>query len=188
MIDKVLSLLGIRSARSPSRQAPKGLKTKKAGKPRKRPRSTAAKSTRRRERVASPRAFISFDFENDETRRMLFVGQSRNSSTPFDIEDWSSKAALPQSQWEAKIKEKIGRCHLMIVLVGRHMSSATGVAKELAFAQDLDVPFFGVYVDGAGKLTTLPAGLARNRIISWTWPGIASAIDQMMTEGKNKAG
>lgn len=138
--------------------------------------------------MASPRAFISFDFENDETQRMLFVGQSRNSSTPFTIEDWSSKAALPQSQWEARIKEKIGRCHLMVVLVGRHMGSATGVAKEIAFAREVDVPFFGVYVDGAGTSTTLPSGLARNRTIAWTWPGVANAIAQMMTEGKNTTG
>jgi len=138
--------------------------------------------------VASPRAFISFDFENEETQRMLFVGQSKNSSTPFTIEDWSSKAVLPQSQWEAKIRDKIGRCHLMIALVGRHMGTATGVTKEIAFANELDVPFFGVYVDGAGTSTTLPPGLARNRTIAWTWPGIARAIDQMVAEGKNKAG
>jgi len=28
--------------------------------------------------------------------------------------------------------------------------------------------------------------LQRNRTISWDWPAIASAIDQMMNEGKNQ--
>jgi hypothetical protein len=74
----------------------------------------------------------------------------------------------------------------MIVLVGRYMGSATGVAKEIVFARNCNVPFFGVYVDGANSLSTLPTGLARNRTIAWTWPGIAKAIDQMMQEGKNK--
>jgi hypothetical protein len=65
------------------------------------------------------------------------------------------------------------------------MRSATGVAKEIQYAKEGNVPFFGVYVDDAGAASALPAGLARNRVIRWTWPGVAAAIDQMMGEGKN---
>ncbi|CSA62602.1 Uncharacterised protein [Vibrio cholerae] len=53
--------------------------------------------------MANPRAFISFDFDHNVTQKNLFVGQSKNSKTPFAIEDWSSKSSLPQSQWEALI-------------------------------------------------------------------------------------
>ena len=106
--------------------------------------------------ASGPRAFISFDYDNNSTEKTLFVGQIKNSRTPFNAQDWSSKTPLPQAQWEKLLKEKIGKCHLMIVLVGKSMGSATGVAKEIGFAKDQDVPFFGVYVD------------------------------QVMTEGKNK--
>ena len=58
--------------------------------------------------MADPRAFISFDFDNNSTEKTLFVGQIKNSKTPFSVEDWSSKSALPQAQWEAKLKAKIG--------------------------------------------------------------------------------
>lgn len=136
--------------------------------------------------MADPRAFISFDFEHDETEKILFVGQSKNSKTPFSIEDWSSKSSLPQAQWEALIKEKINNCNMLIVLSGQTMASATGVSKEITMAKDQDVPVFGVYVDGANKSSNLPNGLARNRTISWNWDSIADAIDQMMGEGKNK--
>lgn len=136
--------------------------------------------------MADPRAFISFDFDHNVTEKTLFVGQSKNSKTPFSIEDWSSKSSLPQSQWEALIKSKIGKCNMLIVLVGRTMASATGVAKEIAMAKEKDVPVFGVYVDGANTTSNLPSGLARNRTISWDWDKIASAIDQVMGEGKNK--
>lgn len=136
--------------------------------------------------MADPRAFISFDFDNNLIEKTLFVGQIKNSRTPFSAQDWSSKSQLPQAQWEKLLKEKIGKCHLMIVLVGKSMGSATGVAKEIGFAKDQDVPFFGVYVDGAGTSSTLPTGLARNRTIAWDWHKIAGAVDQMMTEGKNK--
>jgi len=129
--------------------------------------------------MTKPRAFISFDFDHNENEKNLFVGQGKHSDTPWEIADWSSKEALAQSKWEAIIKDKINRCNMVIVLVGRNMAGATGVAKEQ------DVPLFGVYVDGANTQSTLPAGLARNRTIKWTWPGVASAVDQMMKEGKN---
>ncbi len=136
--------------------------------------------------MADPRAFLSFDFDSNESDKNLFAGQAKSDSpTPFTVEDWSSKEDLPQDEWEELIREKINKCHLMIVLVGRSMGSATGVASEIAMAKDLDVPYFGVYVDGAGSTSTLPTGLARNRTISWKWDAIGNAIDQMMGEGKN---
>lgn len=136
--------------------------------------------------MADPRAFISFDFDHDETSRMLFVGQAKNSKTPFAIQDWSSKSALAQAEWEKVISAKIGKCNMVIVLVGKTMASASGVAKELAMAKLQDVPAFGIYVDGAGTSSNLPAGLPRNRTIAWKWDDVAAAITQMMGEGKNK--
>ena len=136
--------------------------------------------------MADSRAFISFDFDHNETARNLLVGQIKNSRTPFSAQDWSSKELLPQATWEKELEEKIGRCHLMIVLVGKSMGSATGVRKEIGFAKARNVPFFGVYVDGAGASSTLPTGLARNRTVAWEWDKIANAVDQMMKEGKNK--
>jgi hypothetical protein len=135
----------------------------------------------------TPRTFISFDFDNNATEKMLFAGQATNSRTPFEIADWSSKSALPQRTWESIINDKISRCHIMIVLVGRNMSTATGVTKEIQMAQAHNVPYFGVYVDGANQFSNLPLGLARNRVIDWTWPGIAAAIDQVSKEGKNQS-
>ena len=135
--------------------------------------------------MADPRTFISFDFDHNETEKNLFVGQSKNSKTPFSIQDWSAKSSMPQSEWEVIVKDKINKCNILIVLVGKTMDSATGVAKEIAMATDQDVPVFGVYVDGANSSSNLPAGLQRNRTIAWDWEKIASAIDQVMGEGKN---
>lgn len=136
--------------------------------------------------MPEPRAFLSFDFDHDQRSKILFAGQAgKDSPTSFTIEDWSSKAALPQQEWERRIRDKLSRTHMLIVLVGRSMGSATGVAKEIAMARALNLPAFGVYVDNATTLSTLPSGLARNRVIAWTWPNIGAAITQMMSEGKN---
>ena len=74
-----------------------------------------------------------------------------------------------------------------MILVGKNMASATGVDKEIKMAKDQSVPVFGVYVGGADSSSSLPDGLARNRTIAWDWEKIASAIDQVMGEGKNKS-
>ncbi|HEU4791755.1 MAG TPA: TIR domain-containing protein [Flavobacterium sp.] len=136
--------------------------------------------------MADPRAFISFDFDHNNINKILFAGQAKNSKTPFNIEDWSSKAHLPEKEWEELIHAKINKCNMLIILVGKSMSSAVGVVKEIAFAREHNVPIFGIYVDGADSTSNLPTGLPRGRVISWDWNIIASAIDQMMTEGKNK--
>ena len=136
--------------------------------------------------MADPRAFVSFDYDHDDTQKVLFVGQAKNSKTPFTIQDWSAKSSMAQSKWEAIVKEKINKCNMVIVLSGKTMASATGVAKEIAMAKEQDVPVFGVYVDGANSSSNLASGLQRNRTIAWDWGKIASAINQMMGEGKNK--
>jgi len=136
--------------------------------------------------MADPRSFISFDFDHNETEKRLFVGQSKNSKTPFSIQDWSAKLSMPQSQWEVLVKEKINKCNMLIVLVGKTMASASGVAKEIEMAKDQNVPIFGVYVDGADSSSNLPKGLQRNRTIKWNWDDIAAAVEQMMSEEKNK--
>jgi hypothetical protein len=136
--------------------------------------------------MADPRAFISFDFDNNENHKRLFAGQCSNKSpTPFSTQDWSSKASLPRRKWEQLIEEKIGQCHMMFVLVSPTAHKASGVAKEIAMAIEQDVPFCGVYIDGADATTTLPAGLKRNRTVGWNWADLSKLIHKMLREGKN---
>lgn len=136
--------------------------------------------------MTDPRAFTSFDFDHNVTQKNLFVGQAKSDSpTPFTVHDWSSRTALPQAEWERLIKAKMASTNMCIVLVGRSMATATGVASEIVMAKELNVPVFGVYVDGAGTSSTLPAGLQRNRTMAWKWDLIAAAVRQLMGEGKN---
>lgn len=136
--------------------------------------------------MANPRAFISFDFDHNETEKILFVGQSKNSKTPFSIQDWSAKSAMLQSQWEKIVEEKIKKCNMVIVLVGKYMASSVGVKKEIKMANDNNVPVFGVYVGGANTTSNLPIGLSRSRVAKWEWDKISDMIDKTMKEGKNK--
>ena len=93
---------------------------------------------------------------------------------------------MPQSQWEAIVSQKINKCNMVIVLVGKFMASATGVVKEIKMANDQNVPVFGIYVGGANTTSNLPTGLPRNRTIKWDWDETADAIDRVLGEGKNR--
>lgn len=135
--------------------------------------------------MTDPRAFVSFDFDNNAIDKLLFVGQSKNSRTPFTVQDWSSKESLPQGQWERLINAKVAKTNMLIVLVGRSTYLAAGVKKEIAMAKANNVPVFGVLVGRATTATALPAGLTSGRVITWDWDKIASAIKQVMSEGKN---
>ncbi len=135
---------------------------------------------------ARPRAFISFDFDHDLREKHLFAGQCKTTSpTPFAAEDWSSKDALPQHEWERLIREKIGRCHFMFVLVSPSAHTATGIIKEIEMATEQRVPIVGVYVRSATKRTKLPTGLRREDVVAWEWAAIAGAIERALKEGKN---
>ncbi len=136
--------------------------------------------------MSTPRAFISFDFDNNENSKKYFVGQCQNSRTPFSVSDWSAKIAMPQGEWERLVENKMKKTNMCIVLVGRSMTSAIGVKKEIAMALKNDIPIFGVYVDNADQNSVLPEGLSRNKTVYWKWDKIADMIDWAKTAGKNK--
>jgi len=81
--------------------------------------------------MVEPRVFVSFTSIITKQKKILFIGQSRNSKTPFSVQDWSAKSSMPQSQWETLVKEKINICNILIVLVGKTMASASGVQRKL---------------------------------------------------------
>jgi hypothetical protein len=135
--------------------------------------------------MPNPRAFISFDFDNNKTDKLLFAGQIKNSRTPFNIQDWSSKEHLPQKEWKELIENKICKCDLVIVLVGRNTYAASGVIAEISFANRNDIPVFGIYVDRADVTTKLPEGLRYSRTVYWDWIEIAEWIDRCIEEVQN---
>ena len=144
-------------------------------------------SIARSRNMSAPRAFISFDFDHDGLDKMLFVGQARNSKSPFSIQDWSSKFELPQDRWEDIIEKKIRRCDFVIVLVGLHMKTAYGVVKEIEMAKRSHIPMFGVYVNGANSSVFLPKGLSRADVINWKWDSVADAIEDVQAKSTERS-
>lgn len=123
-----------------------------------------------------PRVFTSFDFEHDDDLRTLFIGQSKNSNTPFEIVDWSLKEAL-SGNWKEKVRSRIRNVDKIVVLCGEHTDKASGVSAEVRIAREEGKPIY--FIRGRpDKTCNLPnAAHPNDKIQPWTWYKIAEFLN-----------
>lgn len=119
------------------------------------------------------RAFISFDFDRDQTLKHFFAGQFRLPESPFTAADWSMKEAAPQANWEQEAESRINRSDVVIVLVGPKTYSAPGVLKEVAIARKLHKPIVQVVGYKDSHPTPVPNA---GRLIRWSWPNLKNVL------------
>jgi len=125
-----------------------------------------------------PRTYISFDFDNDQWARDLFVGQAKNPDTPFNFTDYSQRYEFTES-WKTQCRERIKLSRLVIQLVGANTYKATGADWEVKAAKEEGKPVFGVYLD-KNNHGTIPPSLRGSTVIEWTWDGIAAMINKLV--------
>ena len=119
------------------------------------------------------RTFISFDYDYDLDIKTMLVGQSKNPDSPFEISDWSIKAA--SSDWKDKARQRIKAAGLVIVLCGEHTHEATGVSVELAIAQNEAVSYF--LLAGRGSISRRPTTAKSNdEMYTWTWDNLKALV------------
>ena len=119
------------------------------------------------------KVFVSFDYDNDAQLKDLLIGQSRNSDSPFEVEDWSVKTASPT--WRAEARSRISRSNQVIVLCGKSMRSATGVIVEMELARELGTPYFLLagYTTGSSKPVS---ALSTDKLYTWSWENLKKLI------------
>ena len=135
--------------------------------------------------MTQPLGFLTFDVANDEALRSQFIEELATSPSPFTVEHWSLKVQHPMEEWHKLVRGHIGRCDFLVVLVGANTGTAENVTREIQFAKQTNVPFFGVRAAGVAASVSLPPGLPANRVVSWDWKHIAAAVDQLQSEGKH---
>lgn len=126
--------------------------------------------------MAAKRAFISFDFDHDEDLRNLLVGQSKNSESPFKIEDWSVKEPMT-GDWKKKVRTRIRATDLTIVLCGQWTHQATGVAAELTITREENQPYFLLSGRKDKQCTKPTSATAADKIYKWTWDNLKALIN-----------
>ena len=113
------------------------------------------------------RVFISFDYDHDQDLKNLLVGQAKNDSSPFFIEDWSIKSA--SRGWKSEARDRIRRADQVVVICGHYTHQATGVSAELEIARDEGRPYFLLQGRKSGSVRRPRGTWFWERIHPWTW-------------------
>lgn len=87
------------------------------------------------------RIFVSFAIEDERTRD-LFVGQSRNTKTPFDFIDMSVKKPWDE-EWKRNCRTRIKGCDGFIVLITKNLKNGSGALWEIKCAIEEGIPLLG---------------------------------------------
>ena len=125
--------------------------------------------------MAKKRTFISFDYDNDSDLKILLVGQSKLSDSPFEIADWSVKEHIT-GDWKEKVRTRIKSVDVVCVICGEKTDTATGVSAELTIAQEEEKPYF-LLKGRADKTCKKPkSALANDSIYKWSWDNLKALI------------
>ena len=126
--------------------------------------------------MAKKKAFISFDYDHDETLKTFLVGQAKLPDSPFDLADWSIKEAIDED-WKKHAQMRIRSVDVVCVICGKHTDTATGVSAELRMAQAESVPYFLLAGYSSGGNVKPSAALATDKMYSWTWDNLKVLIN-----------
>lgn len=121
------------------------------------------------------RAFISFDYDHDEELKQALIGQSKNSDSPFSINDMSIKQAI-DGNWKYYARQKIKQCDVVIVICGRYTNTARGVTAELSITQEEKIPYFLLCGRADGKVVKPLGAYETDKIYKWTWDNLKALI------------
>ena len=121
------------------------------------------------------KAFISFDYAHDLDLKVMLIGQSKNTDSPFEIADYSVKEPLT-GDWKKKVTARLKLVGVVIVICGEHTDSATGVSAEVSIARELGKDYF--LLSGRSDKTCVKpnAALSTDKIYSWTWDNLKALI------------
>lgn len=122
------------------------------------------------------RIFIAFAIE-DKWARDYLVGQAMNAKSPFEFVDMSVKEPWDED-WKAKCRLKIKGCDGVIAIISKNSAAATGARWEMKCAKDEQIKMVGLRAQADDK-SAPPAEFGNNKVIDWTWDGIARFINSL---------
>lgn len=125
--------------------------------------------------MAATRAFVSFDYDHDETLKTFLIGQSKHPDSPFVLADWSIKEHI-DGNWKEKAKRRIRAVDVVIVICGEHTNTATGVSAELKIAQDEEIPYFLLAGYSEKNCLKPSSALGTDKVYKWTWENLKNLI------------
>lgn len=121
------------------------------------------------------RIFVGFAIE-DEWARNLLRGQAKLGDSPIEYTDYSVKEPWSES-WKTQCRIRIRSCDGFIGFLSSNTENASGARWEIKCAVEEGVPVLGVWTTESE--TYVPPEMPRNRVIRWSWDGIARFINSL---------
>lgn len=122
------------------------------------------------------RVFISFDYDHDEGAKIMLAGQAKLPDSPFEFTDASVKDHL-SGDWKEKVRRRMDNIDVVIVLCGKHMGTASGVAAELTIAQEKTKTYFLLAAYNDMTCTKPSTAKASDKLYKWTWDNLKTLIE-----------
>ncbi|MGU9940264.1 TIR domain-containing protein [Empedobacter brevis] len=122
------------------------------------------------------RIFVSFAME-DETSKLLFCGQAKNTRVPYEFVDMSVKKPW-DSSWKTNCKTRIKGCDAMIVLISENTRNADGAIWEINCAKELGLRVRGIYIKN-GNINNKPSEMYGILSEAWTWENVKNFIESI---------
>jgi hypothetical protein len=125
--------------------------------------------------TAKQRAFISFDYDNDEGAKSMLAGQAKLPDSPFEFKDASIKEHLT-GDWKEKVRRRMDNVDVVIVLCGETTHRAAGVAAEFEIAQEKGKPYFLLRAYSDVPCTRPGSAKPTDQVYGWTWENLKTLI------------
>ena len=125
--------------------------------------------------MTKKRAFISFDYHNDEGVKRMLAGQANFLDSPFDFKDNSVDDHLA-GDWQEKVRRRMDNVDVVIVLCGQKTHTAAGVAAELRIAKEKGKPYFLLKAYSDKNCTKPTSASDSDKLYDWTWPNLKNLI------------
>ena len=123
--------------------------------------------------MATINVFVSFEFDKDNDLKNNFYQQSETESS-HTLRNFSINEPYREDQWEQKARANIGRCDVMIILIGPDTHNAPGIRTEVRIARRLGKPIFQIKPQ---KRTH--NGVADVDMIPWKWAQIDRKLEEL---------
>lgn len=127
--------------------------------------------------MAKTKVFVSFDYDNDKDIKGHLVSQAKRPDSPFSINDFSIKFAVPNiKRWQREARDRIIEADIMIVLCGSKTHESNGVAAEVTIAQETKTPYYLLKGRRKKKVFKPRNTKKDDQIIPWRWEILAEII------------
>lgn len=126
--------------------------------------------------MANKRVFVAFAIE-DETTKILFTGQAKNTKVPFDFVDMSIKEPFDE-KWKTNCRARIKGCDGVIALISKNTKKAEGELWEIDCAKSEKIPLIGIYIKG-GTYLDKPDNMYGVNCKEWTWDNVKDFIESL---------